>query len=452
MKSPKKPKAAQRLNDLRQIPSSKAVINTAGSRSKWTPIKKAYPLPTYVKQILGLLDDAGFVAYVVGGCVRDYLLKLPVKDFDIATSAMPEELEDLFPGALTIGKAFGVIKVPVAVESRGMSEFLEIATFREDLEYVDHRHPSRVRFAGPDEDAQRRDFTINSLFYDHKSHRIFDVVGGLEDLENGIIRAIGKPEERFKEDALRLLRAIRFACRFDFEIEKHTWDAIILHAKLIKKVSSERVRDEITKMFQGPNPDRARELLQKSGLLKILLPEAEKTSVHLFKALARDPLPRSSGLVWAALLSEVGGEDPTRAIQSMGDKMKLSRDEIKLAQKLVLDLPKFNEAPQMREATLQRWVREPYFDELLQLYRAQAMSQKGDLLAYKMMEFLRQKTLALAGRENLKLLTGDDLIQLGFQPGPQFSKILEDVETLTLENKLKTKDEALEYVVNKFVD
>jgi tRNA nucleotidyltransferase/poly(A) polymerase len=412
---------------------------------------------------------------VVGGCVRDYLLEAPTKDYDIATSATPDEIQRLFPRSLDVGKAFGVIKVPVP----GRGGELEIATFREDLEYRDHRHPSKVRFSSPEEDARRRDFTVNALFFDPKTSRILDAAGGVEDLKAGLIRAIGQPDERFNEDALRLLRAVRFAARLGFAIEPATLEAIRQRARLIRKVSAERVRDELTAMWTGPRPDAALAMLSRLGLLAHVLPELHALQglaagpegdvwEHLLRvvgALARQAPKRSVPLAWAAVLHEAGKPaayarsgrknfnghelEGARLGAAVCDRLRLSRADAERVAAIVADHLKFRDTFQMREATLQRFVREPHFGELLALHRADAAATDGNLAYY---EFCRTRLETLArSPETPRLLDGSDLIQLGLKPGPEFSEILRVVEDLALEGTLRSKEQALEYVVKRFV-
>jgi len=413
------------------------------NRLKWIPTNKPFPLPPHVKEAIARLSEHGYLAYIVGGSVRDHLLGLPIKDYDLVTDAIPDEVEEIFPTAIGVGKQFGVMKIP--------PYDLEIATFREDLEYKNHRHPKGVKFGGPLEDALRRDFTINALFFDPKTRKILDTVNGIADLEAKTLRAIGDPEARLEEDALRILRAIRFAARFTFGIDSLTLEALISNVKLLKKVSAERIQTELTLMWKGTHPHQALRALKETGILPIVLPEAMKLKPEVLLAMDQDPSPRSSALVWALVLSEIGGEDPTRALQSVCDRLKFSREDSKRIVQLVIDLPKFNDVFQMREATLQRWVREPYFDELLQMHRAYIRAHGGNLMAFRFCEALRREvTEATSAGE--KLISGEDLIQLGFKPGPTFSEILRTVEDLWFEKKLTTKEEALEYVVKHFVD
>lgn len=429
------------------------------------------------------LDDAGFVAYVVGGSVRDFLLGRETKDHDIATDASPDELVKLFPDAITVGKAFGVIKVPV--KSLPGAPPVEIATFREDLEYHDHRHPKGVKFSGPMEDARRRDFTVNALFYDPKTSRILDPTGGMEDLRAGKVRAIGDAEERFREDALRLVRAVRFATALGFELDAATTAAVRAKAKLIAKVSAERVRDELSLMWSGPRPADALRMLSQLGLLKQLLPEVEglkgvdQSPVHhpegdvwshtvkLLQALAFQLPKRSNTLGWAALLHDIGKPlaarrsggknfngheiEGSRIALAVSDRFKLSRADAVRVAALIENHLKFKDVFQMRESTLQRFLREPFFEELLALHKADASASDGNLAFHEFCEFKLRELRESESHETPRLLDGKDLIQLGLQPGPEFSGILRVIEDLALEKKLRSKEEALEYVVRHFV-
>jgi len=413
--------------------------------------------------------------------VRDFILGVPSKDHDIATSADPDELCRLFPNAVTVGKAFGVIKVPLGGEG---PEFLEIATFREDLEYRDHRHPKAVRFSGPQEDARRRDFTINALYYDPKTSRILDSTGGMEDLKRGVVRAIGVADERFREDALRLLRAIRFATQFGFALDPATAEAIRARSKLIAKISPERIREELTRMWMGPRPAESLELLSKQSLLTYVLPELDhlhglkqpvgaygesdawKSLLRTLRVLAKQSPARSSRLAWAAILSDIG--KPKAARKSAGKnfnehetmgaamaaeivaRLKFSRADGDQIVAMILDHLKFREVFSMREATLERFVREPHFEEMLALHKAQATASDGNLAFYEFCAY--RLAAARTASAEPRLIDGKDLIQLGLMPGKEFSEILRAVEDLALERKLRTKEEALEYIVKHFVE
>jgi len=399
---------------------------------------------------LDRLDRAGHVGYVVGGSVRDFLLgRKKTKDHDIATSAGPDELCALFPDAVTVGKAFGVIKVPVPGEP-----MLEIATFRKDLEYEDHRHPQAVVFTGPEEDAQRRDFTVNGLFYDPKTRQILDAVSGLEDLKAGVIRAIGDPMERFREDALRLLRAVRFTTSLGFSLDPATADAVRARARLISKVSAERIRDEMTAMVLGPRPDLALQLLSDLGLLAQIFPELEalrkvpewwKRALETLAWVARHETDRSFSLGWASLLHVVEEKLPL-----ITQAFRFSNEDAERVRTLVVEEPKVREVFKMREATLQRFVRQDGFEDILALHRAVASATDGNLVHHEFASAKRKAVLTQG--TTAKLVSGEDLIQLGFSPGPRFTEILRAVEDLALENKLQSKEQALEYVIKHYVE
>lgn len=422
------------------------------SNSKWIRIERPFSLPGYVKEALDLLDHAGFVAYVVGGSVRDFLLQKKTKDFDIATSAHPEEIEALFPKHILVGKAFGVIKVPVADSSAQ----LEIATFREDADYQDHRRPKKVTFSGAEEDAHRRDFTMNALYYDPKSQRIFDPTGGIQDLESGVVRAIGDPRERFKEDALRLLRAVRFTTRFSFELDSVTALAVKERAKLLAKVSAERIRDELTAMWTGSHASDALEMLSQLGLLEQVSPEIEELrrakpqlwshTLKLMAALEKQKPSRSAVLAWGAVLSDL-----PEKIRDITERLKMSRSEIQEIELLVSNAQKFREVFKMREATLQRFIREPGFEQWLELHHADSRATDGNLAYFEFAQSRWNEAQKEPGNFSQRFVDGQDLIQLGLQPGPEFSGILRTIEDLALEKKIHSKEEALEYVIKNFV-
>ncbi len=482
-KSPvkKKPKARKPPIGSVRTSLSKAGTSLTDNPSKWIRIDRAFPLPAYVKAALQILDEAGHIAYVVGGCVRDFLLGKEPKDYDIATSASPNELCQLFPDSLTVGKAFGVIKVLTG----GEPPLLEIATFRRDLEYQDHRHPKGVVFSGPIQDALRRDFTINALFFDPKTLRILDATGGMEDLKKGIIRAIGNPSERFKEDALRLLRAIRFKTRLGFQLHPDTAQAIQARSRLISKVSRERIRDELSLMWTGPRPAEALRYLSDLGLLRFILPEVEalkgiaqipsihrKEDVwsHLLKTLdclaAQNPV-RSVIVSWVAVLHEVGKPivaqlneeknfngheiEGSKLAGKIANRLKMSKIDCNKISAMVGAHLKFREVFQMRESTLQRFIREDYFEELLAFYKADAIVSDGNLAFYEFCLF-RLESIKKSDSLGLpRLLDGNDLIQLGFHPGPGFSEMINTIQDLSLEKKVNSKEEALEYIMKNFV-
>lgn len=420
------------------------------------------------------------MAYLVGGAVRDFLLNREAKDHDIATDALPDDLIRLFPKALTIGKAFGVIKVPM----RGQSDSIEIATFRSDGKYLDGRRPEKVNFSSPEEDAYRRDFTINGLFYDPKTKGILDAVSGMTDLDQKVIRAIGDPIRRFEEDGLRLLRGIRFAALLGFQFDSTTWVATHRKANRIQKVSSERIRDELNQMLLGPRPAHALELLKESGLLFQVLPELDAMgplkqaftynpqgtvwdhTLRVYSRLTELYPERNLTLAWGTLLRDVGKPviarrrgknfngheiEGAKLAEKIMERLRFPKDEVRKISALVHEHLKFRDVFSMREATLQRWIREPHFEELLQLHHAEAFATDGNLAYYEFLKTRFQSLQEGSGTDAGKLVRGEDLIQLGLTPGPRFSEILRVVEDLSLENRFTSKEEALEFVVKHFV-
>jgi poly(A) polymerase len=415
----------------------------------------------------------GHEAFFAGGWVRDHLLRRKAQDIDIATSAHPDEVLRLFPRSIAIGAKFGVVQV------RLYRHPYEVATFRKEGPYFDGRHPSEVSFSGPEQDALRRDFTINGLFYDPVTDRVIDFVQGRPDLEQGIIRTIGSPRDRFEEDKLRMLRALRFACSLDFEIAAETWDAIRGLAPEILQVSWERIRDELLKIITGPAPGRGLDLLHESGLLARILPEVEAMRgvqqppefhpegdvyVHTRMALGflRKPSP---ALALGTLLHDVG-KPPTFSIQerirfdghvelgaqmaeSICRRLRLSNEETQQVVELVLHHLRFMHVMEMRNSTLGRFLRMPHFDDHLELHRADCLSSHGNLETYQFCVDRLKEQRAQAPLPP-PLINGQDLIALGYQPGPIFREILEAVENLQIENTLRTKEEALEYVLKTF--
>ncbi|MDQ6663024.1 MAG: CCA tRNA nucleotidyltransferase [Acidobacteriota bacterium] len=420
--------------------------------------------------IVGVLRASGHQAWFAGGCVRDLLLERPPKDYDIATDAVPERLIELFPNSDLVGAHFGVVLV------RDGGAQVEVATFRTDHAYEDGRRPASVHFeSDPRRDVARRDFTINALLLDPESGKVLDYVGGRDDLQVGLIRAIGDPEVRFREDHLRLLRAIRFAARLGFEIEQGTFAAIQRLAASIRGVSAERVRDELARILTEGGARRGLELLDSSGLLREILPE-----VAAMKGVEQPPEFHPEGDVWkhtlimleelrnpsaalalGVLLHDVG-KPPTFRIagrirfdghveagvkltREILGRLRFSQREIARVEALVANHMRFKDVPQMRESTLKRFLRLPDFDEHLELHRLDCLSSHGQLRNYEMARAKRDEMPA----EVLKpppLLTGDDLIAAGYCPGPEFSKMLAAVEDAQLESRIYTRDEALALV------
>jgi poly(A) polymerase len=425
--------------------------------------------------ICDTLQQRGHQALLVGGCVRDVLLGRDPADYDVTTDATPERVMQLFPESLAVGVQFGVVLV-----SRDSAQ-VEVATFRRDVGYTDGRHPDQVVYAAkPEDDVSRRDFTINGLLMRHDSGEVLDFVGGRADLDAGIIRAIGEPERRFTEDKLRMLRAVRFAARFGYGIEPKTLVAIRLHAQEIHAVSAERIREELSKLLTEGAARQGFELLDKSGLLKHVLPEISAMKgvpqppeyhpegdvwVHTLLLLEGLAVGSSRTLAWGALLHDVGKPPTFRPASVTGDRirfdshvevgvrmtvgickrLKFSNEETEQIQALVANHMKFKDASQMRQSTLKRFVRLPRFDEHLELHRLDCLASHGRLDAYDAVRDFLSHTPPEQVRPR-RLLTGDDLSEIGYAPGPSYHKMLAAVEDAQLEGVLSTKEEAISFV------
>jgi poly(A) polymerase len=444
----------------------------------------------FVISITKTLRRHGFQAYLVGGCIRDILLRRNPADYDIATSATPAQVMEIFPDTYAVGAQFGVVLVPLpenqdASTSENASpktQAVEVATFRSDLGYSDGRRPDEVRFSqDPREDVERRDFTINGMLLDPITNEVLDFVGGRKDLEAGIIRTIGDPEKRFAEDKLRMLRAVRFAARFDFEIEPETLAAIQRQAQEIQVVSRERVRDELTKMLTEGHARRAFLLLDESGLLREVLPEISTMKgvqqppefhpegdvfVHTLLLLENLPQPCPPTLAWGALLHDVGKPATFRVApdrirfdnhvdvgvkiaEEICKRLRFSARDTEQVLALVDNHMRFGHATRMKESTLKKFIRMPGFDEHLALHRADSLASHGNLSTY---EFI-QKKLSETPPENIRptpLVTGDDLIAAGYSPGPKCREILEAVEDAQLEGRLLSHETALAFVKGEF--
>jgi len=425
-------------------------------------------------EVVRRLRTAGYEAYFVGGCVRDLLLGRQPSDYDVATNATPEAVISLFPQTVTVGARFGVVLVLLDVHQ------VEVATFRSDHGYKDGRHPEAVRFAQTAEaDVRRRDFTINGLLYDPLTEQTLDFVGGCEDLRHGIIRTIGQPQERFAEDKLRMLRAIRFAARFGYTIEPETFAAIQqLHAD-IAQVSRERIRDELVKMLTEGAARRAMGLLDASGLLEVILPEVAR-----MKGIAQPPEFHPEGDVWVhtllmleklqqpsvtlalgVLLHDIG-KPPTFSLaerirfdehtevgavmaEEVCRRLRFSNQETERVVALVRHHLRFKDAPKMRPSKLKRFLAMDGFAEHLELHRLDCLASHGDLSNY---EFIKNVLETLPAEEIRppRLLTGDDLMAMGYAPGPQLGEILAAVEEAQLEGELSTPAEARAFVEKKF--
>ena len=457
-------------------------------------------LKDFAISIVGTLRKRGHKAYLVGGCVRDLLLGREPADYDVTTDATPDEVMHIFPETYAVGAQFGVVLVPQPTprwDATGMPEppirdatgyvspkadVVEVATFRSDLGYSDGRHPDQVRFTkDPREDVERRDFTINGLLLDPTTNEVLDFVEGRKDLEAGIIRTIGDPERRFTEDKLRMLRAVRFAARFGYTIEPLTFQAIQKLASQINQVSRERVRDELTKMLTEGHARQAFLLLDQTGSLHEVLPEIEAMKgveqppqfhpegdvfVHTLLLLDKLPHPCPVTLAWGALLHDVGKPATFRVApdrirfdghvdvgvkiaEEICCRLRFSNDDTEQILALVDNHMRFAHVQQMSESTFKRFVRMARFDEHLELHRLDCLSSHENLASYN---FTRDKIAAIppATIRPALLISGDDLIALGHQPGPQFKKILLAVEDRQLEGRLRSKEEAIAFVRIEF--
>jgi poly(A) polymerase len=394
--------------------------------------------PDAAIEIVKELRKRGHVAYFVGGCVRDKEMKIEPADYDIATSAIPEEVVKIFPRTETIGAQFGV----VLVIHHGHP--FEVATFRSDEAYVDGRRPTGVVFTDAKQDVLRRDFTINGLLYDPIEDEIIDYVNGREDIEAKIVRAIGDPHARFEEDKLRILRAIRFGARLGYTIEPATWDAVSAMAPKIHQVSSERIREELTRILTEGQAAHGMRMLEESGLRREILPELEWTS-HIEKSLESIGKESPSDFAVGVLLHHTSVKD----VQSIVERLKFSRAEMHHIVDLVENLPRFSEVPKMSISTLKRFFRLNRFEDHLRLARIHAQAAGESLANYE---------YTWAKREEWQddeiwpepLVTGNDLIAMGFTPGPLFKEILTRVEGEQLEGRLVNREQALEWVRRNF--
>jgi poly(A) polymerase len=430
--------------------------------------------------ICATLRQHGYQALLAGGCVRDLLLQRSPVDYDVATDAIPEQVMALFPDALAVGAQFGV----VVILREGFK--VEVATFRADVGYSDGRRPDQVIYTkSAEEDVKRRDFTINGLLMRPENGEVLDFVGGEADLKAGVIRAIGEPDRRFAEDKLRLMRAVRFAARFGFAIEPETLAAIRRHAhEITMAVSAERLRDELTKLLTEGAARRGFELLDETGLLAAVLPEVAamkgveqppqyhpEGDVWTHTLLMLDELEAGAPgtLAWGVLLHDVGKPPTFRSVAETGDRIRFdghvsvgermgeeicrrfrfSNEETEQILALIANHMRFKDVEQMRPATLKRFVRLPRFEEHMELHRLDCTSSHRRLDAYNFVRRLLVETPPEQIRPS-KLLTGDDLREMGYTPGPVFSRILGSLEDAQLEGKVSTRDEAMRYVRSKF--
>ena len=423
--------------------------------------------------IIGKLQEKGHIAYLAGGCVRDMLRGETPKDYDIATSALPEEITSIFTKTREVGVHFGVVIVIVK------NQAFDVATFRNDGSYKDGRHPEEVTFSTPQDDTARRDFTVNGIFFDPISEKYIDFVEGKSDIDKKVIRAIGEPNLRFQEDHLRLLRAIRFAARFDYEIEAETWNSIKSNASGISKISKERIRDELTKILLNENRVLGFDLLVESGLMEHIIPQILQLKgceqppqfhpegdvfVHtrLMLSLLKDA--PSIELVLSVLLHDIGkpatysfDEEADRIRFNGHDKLGAEMSEqilrdLKFSNSIIEDVVQmvanhmtFKDVQKMRQSKLKRFMSRSTFNDEIELHRVDCLGSWGGLDNY---DFLNKKMVEFANEPIIPqpLLTGKDLIELGWSPGPDLGQILNSVQDMQLEGKLNSKDEALDWV------
>ncbi len=436
------------------------------------------------ERVCATLRHHGHQAYFVGGCVRDLELGREPADYDVCTDARPDRVREMFPRSIAVGAKFGVILV---LEERLQEDDLqqspaqvEVATFRSDIGYSDGRHPDHVVYSDtPQEDVLRRDFTINGLLMDPATGEVLDYVGGRADLLAGIVRAIGDPLLRFAEDKLRMMRAVRFAARFGFQIEPETMAAAQSLASQIKQVSAERIRDELTKLLTEGAARRGFELLEEAGLLVVVLPDIAHMKgveqplqfhpegdvwIHERMMLENLQADCSPTLAWGVLLHDVGKPPTFTAASGPGTRirfngheevgarmaehicreLRFSNEDTEQVEALVANHMRFKDVPQMRAATLKRFVRLPRFVEHMELHRLDCLASHGSLDAYRFV----QRFLVETPPEKVyppKLVTGDDLKGMGLVPGPRFKEILLAVEEAQLEGRLADRESALQF-------
>ena len=419
------------------------------------------------------LQEAGFQAFWVGGSVRDLLLGREPGDYDIATSALTDQVESLFPKTIPVGKKFGVVIV------REPPFEFQVATFRAESDYRDGRRPEEVQFGDPRADALRRDFTVNGLFYDPVAGELRDWVGGGPDLKAQILRTIGNPDERFGEDYLRMLRAVRLAARLGFAIEEGTMASVQRNAQLITRTSPERIRDELIKLLRPPHAARGLELLRESGLIGHVLPEIAATITceqspdfhpegsvfnHIKLMLQHLPADADPSLPWAALLHDVAkpltaSRDPLTGTihfythERVGAEMteviltrlRFPRRQIDEIVTAVRGHMRFKDAPQMRQSTLRRMLLEPTFPLELQLHRLDCLGSHGRLGIY---DYLIEQKLQMDQQPALlpPLVTGRDLMDQGVAPGPEMGRLLSRIRDLQLQEELHTSEQALAWL------
>lgn len=435
-------------------------------------------------EIIEVLKNAGHEAFWAGGCVRDMLLGIKPKDFDIVTSAKPDEIETLLEHTIPIGKQFGVI---LAIKN---GHSFEIATFRSDSGYSDGRRPNAVLFTNAEEDAKRRDFTINGMFYDPTTDKIIDYVGAQEDLKEKLIRFIGDSETRIKEDHLRILRAVRFKNTHNFQYHPDTYEAIKKHASLIQNISAERIRDELNKIIMEDKPGKAFEELFELGILQYIIPEMIKLkglaqplqyhtegdvwdhslkSIDSLREEEIDPNPLREklpdlALKWAVILhdigkfdtfdiddrirynghAEIGAEMAKKIMNRLRFPLKTIQKTSWLIEKHMLIVPLF----EMPEKRRRHWFLEPHFEDLLEVYRCDSMGIIPlDLSLYEKLLFLYRSEIAKLRLMPKNLINGNDVMEiLGIEKGQRVGKIIKEIREKQIEGDIKNRKEAIKYI------
>ena len=427
--------------------------------------------------VVTTLQNAGYTSYFAGGAVRDALLGIKPKDYDIATEATPEQVTALFSNADPIGAHFGVILV------KNEKEPFEVATFRTDGEYTDSRRPESVTYSSPKEDAERRDFTINGLFYDPTKEEIIDFVDGSKDLKSKTIKAIGDPNARFKEDALRLMRCIRFAVKTNFTIEKDTFKAIKENAHLLENISKERIQMEFSKIITHKNRKLGLQLLMDTNLIEFIIPQVKNLvgceqpkihhpegDVYNHTSIALDHLPEDASLklCLAVLLHDIGkpgtythdkelnkisfnGHEKLGATmtEDILTTLKYPNEIIQDTATMVANHMKFLSVKNMKNSTIRKFISRNTFKDELELHKVDSSSSNKD---FSNLEFIQEKQKEFANKPLIpeKFITGKDLIKLGFSPSPKFKKIIAIVQNKQLNNEINSKKEALSYVKDHF--
>jgi poly(A) polymerase len=390
--------------------------------------------PEAAVEIIRKLRTKNYEAYLVGGCVRDLVMNIEPADYDIATSATPQEIMKIFPRTEAIGAQFGV----VLVIYRGHP--FEVATFRSDEAYVDGRRPTGVVFTDAKTDVLRRDFTINGLLYDPIEGHVIDYVGGRDDIEARIVRAIGDPQKRFAEDKLRMLRAIRFGARLGYSIEPATWAAVREMAGGIRQVSSERIREELLRVLTEGQAARGCRMLHESGLLEQILPEV-KWSDYLERCLQSLLRAVPGDLAMAVLVHQLTADE----VGGVVERFRFSAAEMQHILSLVENQPRFRTVRTMAVHTLKRFFRLHRFEDHMELVRITSLASGGDLEDYNF-ALMKHRTWSKEDVWPEALIGGEDLIALGFRPGPVFKEILTRVEDEQLEGRLQDRQKAIEFV------